>query len=65
MDGDDGAELLAAFGDEFGIDITPVAPLNYFNDESSFSGYSLMVPVVAFLSPAFRARQPCRAATPT
>jgi acyl carrier protein len=56
MDGDDGAELLAAFGDEFGIDITPVAPLNYFNDESSFSGYSLMVPVVAFLSPAFRAR---------
>ena len=56
MDGDDGAELLAAFGNEFGVDITPVAPLNYFNDETSFSGYSLMIPVVAFLSPAFRIR---------
>jgi acyl carrier protein len=56
MDGDDGGELLAAFGDEFGVDITPVAQLNYFNDESSFTGYSLMIPVVAFISPAFRAR---------
>ncbi len=56
MDGDDGAELLAAFGDEFGVDIRGLAPLNYFNDESSTTGYSLMIPVVAFLSPAFRAR---------
>ncbi len=56
MDGDDGADLLAAFGDEFGVDISGLAPLNYFNDESSFTGYSLTVPVAAFLSPAFRAR---------
>ncbi len=56
MAGDDGAELLAAFGNEFDVDVTPVAPLSYFNDETSFSGYSLMIPVVAFLSPAFRTR---------
>jgi acyl carrier protein len=56
MDGDDGAAFLAAFGDEFGVDIGGLAPLNYFNDESSFTGYSLTVPVAAFLSPAFRAR---------
>ncbi len=56
MDGDDGAELLAAFGDEFGVDIGRVAPNNYFNDEETFTGYSLMIPVIAFLSPAFRAR---------
>ncbi len=55
MDGDDGAELLAAFGDEFGVDIGRVAPNNYFNDEEAFTGYSLMIPVIAFLSPAFRA----------
>ncbi len=56
MDGDDGAEFLAAFGDEFGVDIGRIAPSNYFNDESSFTGYSLMIPVAAFLSPAFRVR---------
>jgi acyl carrier protein len=56
MDGDDGVEFLTAFGDEFGVDISPVAPLNYFNDESTFAGYSLMIPVIAFISPAFRAR---------
>jgi acyl carrier protein len=56
MDGDDGADLLAAFGDEFGLDIRGLAPLNYFNDESSLTGYSLTVPVAAFLSPAFRTR---------
>ena len=56
MDGDDGDEFLAAFGDEFGVDTAPVAPLNYFNDESSFTGPSLLIPVVACLSPAFRAR---------
>jgi len=56
MDGDDGHEFLVAFGDEFGVDISGLAPLNYFNDESSFTGYSLTVPVAAFLSPAFRAR---------
>ncbi|MCH7569643.1 MAG: DUF1493 family protein, partial [Deltaproteobacteria bacterium] len=55
MDGDDGAELLAAFGDEFGVDIRGLAPNNYFNDETTFTGYSLMIPVIAFLSPAFRA----------
>ncbi len=56
MDRDDGDEFLAAFGDEFGVDIAPIAPLNYFNDESSFTGASLLIPVVACLSPAFRAR---------
>ncbi|MHA1528120.1 MAG: DUF1493 family protein [Alphaproteobacteria bacterium] len=56
MDGDDGVEFLAAFGDEFGVDISRIAPNNYFNDEETFTGYSLMIPVVAFLSPAFRAR---------
>ncbi|MGR3715148.1 MAG: DUF1493 family protein [Thermohalobaculum sp.] len=55
MDGDDGAELLAAFGDEFGVDIRGLAPNNYFNDETTFTGYSLMIPVIAFLSPVFRA----------
>ncbi len=59
MDGDDGAEFLTAFGDEFGVDIAGLAPLNYFNDESSFTGYSLTVPLIAFLSPAFRARVEC------
>ena len=56
MDGDDGAEFLAAFGDEFGVDISGLAPNNYFNDEETFTGYSLMIPVVAFLSPAFHTR---------
>ncbi len=55
MDGDDGADLLAAFGDEFGVDIRGLAPNNYFNDETTFTGYSLMIPVITFLSPTFRA----------
>lgn len=56
MDGDDGVAFLAAFADEFGVDLAPVAPLNYFNDEASFTGYATLVPVLARLSPAFRAR---------
>lgn len=56
MDGDDGDEFLAAFGDEFNVDISPVAPLNYFNDASSLTGHSLMIPAVAYISPAFRTR---------
>lgn len=56
MDGDDGVEFLAAFAEEFGVDIGAVAPLNYFNDEHAFTGYATLVPVMARLSPAFRAR---------
>ncbi len=56
MDGDDGDDFLAVFGDEFGVDITGLAPLNYFNDEAAFTGYATLVPVAARLSPAFRAR---------
>lgn len=56
MDGDDGSEFLAAFAEEFGVDVRRIAPLNYFNDEHAFTGYATLVPVVARLSPAFRAR---------
>lgn len=56
LDGDDGVELLAAFGEEFGVDMAGVAPLNYFNDAHAFTGYATLVPVVARISPAFRAR---------
>jgi acyl carrier protein len=55
MDGDDGDEFLAAFADEFGLDIGGVAPLNYFNDESALSEYSMMIPAIAVVSRRFRA----------
>ena len=56
MDGDDGTEFLAAFGEEFGVDVTGLAPLNYFNDEHAFTGYATLLPVAAWASPGFRAR---------
>lgn len=56
LDGNDGLAFLAAFADEFGIDLGPVAPLNYFNDAAAFTGYATLLPVAARLSPAFRAR---------
>jgi len=56
MDVDDGQELLTAFGHEFGVDITGVAPGNYFNEKSPLTGYSLMIPVIAFVNPGFRSR---------
>jgi len=31
IDGDDGTELLEAFADEFGVDMSGMAPLNYFD----------------------------------
>ncbi|HUF87426.1 MAG TPA: DUF1493 family protein [Thermohalobaculum sp.] len=56
LDGDAGRAVLAAFADAFGVDLAPVAPLNYFNDQTAFTGYATLVPVAARLSPAFRAR---------
>lgn len=56
IDGDDGLDFLAAFADEFGVDLASVAPLNYFNEEGAFTGHATLVPVAARLSPAFRAR---------
>jgi len=56
LDGEAGLAFLAAFADEFGIDLRPVAPLNYFNEPAAFTGYATLVPVAAWLSQAFRAR---------
>lgn len=56
MDGNDGLDFLTAFADEFAVDLRPMAPLNYFNDEAAFTGYATLVPVVARFSRAFRAR---------
>ena len=55
MDGDDGHELLEAFADEFGVDMSRMALFNYFDDEPPFSASSSLIPVVAFFSPQFRA----------
>ena len=55
MDGDDGDEFLEAFADEFGIDMSRMAPFNYFNDEPPALGYSSLIPVIAFFAPQFRA----------
>ena len=56
MDGDAGLDFLAAFAHEFDVDLAPVAPLNYFNDQAAFTGYATLIPVAARLSSAFRAR---------
>ena len=53
MDGDDGHELLEAFADEFGVDMSRMAPYNYFDDEPPRFWYSSLIPVVAFISPRF------------
>lgn len=56
MDGDDGADFLAAFAHEFRIDPATIAARNYFGDEGSLAGRSSLIPLAARLSPAFRAR---------
>ena len=52
--GDDGYELLEAFADEFGIDISGVVHTNYFGNESMVQGcYSSLIPVAAAINPPF------------
>jgi len=55
IDGDTGLELLEAFADDFGVDMSGMAPLNYFEGEPPFSGRSCLIPLVARLNPRFRA----------
>ena len=53
MDGDTGHELLEAFEDEFGVEMSGMAPFNYFNDEPPALGYSSLIPVIAYFGPQF------------
>ena len=55
MAGDDGDELLQAFAAEFGVDMSGMAPLNYFGDEGTGLPVPSLVPLAAFLIPSFRA----------
>jgi len=55
IDGDTGYELIEGFVDEFGVDMSRMALFNYFEDEPPFSGRSCLIPLVARLSPRFRA----------
>ncbi len=55
MDGDDGDEFLEAFADEFGVDMSRMAPFNYFNDEPPALGYSSLIPLIEYFDPQFRA----------
>ncbi|MEE8455384.1 MAG: DUF1493 family protein [Limibaculum sp.] len=54
MDGDTGHELLEAFEDEFGVEMSRMAPFNYFDDEPPLYWFSAIIPFLAFLSPMFR-----------
>jgi acyl carrier protein len=54
MDGDDGHEFLEAFADEFGVEMSRMAPFNYFDDEPPLSWSSSLIPVVASFSRRFR-----------
>ena len=54
MDGDDGHELLEVFADEFGVDLSQMAPFNYFDDEPPMFWFSEVIPILAQLSPRFR-----------
>ena len=54
MDGDDGHELLEAFADEFGVDMSGMAPLNYFGDEPPIWGISTLIPIIACFNKRFR-----------
>ncbi|MDH3669328.1 MAG: DUF1493 family protein [Paracoccaceae bacterium] len=55
--GDDGEDLLIAFGDEFGIDVTDVAFIDYFGGETLFQSETnnLFTPFAAAAFPRFRA----------
>lgn len=55
MDGDDGDDFLAAFADEFGVDMRAMAPLNYFGDEGIGPPVPSLIPLAVLLSPRFRA----------
>jgi len=55
IDGDTGYELIEAFVDEFGVDMSRMALFNYFEGEPPFSDRSCLIPLVARLSPRFRA----------
>jgi acyl carrier protein len=55
LDGDDGHELLEAFADEFGVDMSGMAPLNYFDDEPPMFYSTALIPAVARFSPRFAA----------
>jgi hypothetical protein len=50
-----GAGLLAAFADEFRVDLAAMAPLNYFDDDSFPAPVPSLLPLLAALSPRFRA----------
>ena len=55
IDGDDGDELLQAFADEFGVDMSSMDPLNYFGDEGIGLPVPSLVPLASLLIPSFRA----------
>jgi acyl carrier protein len=54
IDGDDGDELLEAFADEFNVDMSGMAPLNYFGDEPPIWAISTLIPIVARFNKRFR-----------
>jgi hypothetical protein len=55
IDGDTGDEFLEAFAAEFGVDMSGMALLNYFEGEPPFWSRSCLIPVAARLSSRFRA----------
>jgi acyl carrier protein len=54
MDGDDGHEFLETFANEFGVDMTRMASLNYFSDEGAGLPIPSLVPLLSCISPRFR-----------
>ncbi len=55
MDGDDGDDFLAAFADEFDVDMGAMAPLNYFCDEGIGPPAPSLIALASHLNPRFRA----------
>jgi acyl carrier protein len=54
MDGDDGHELLETFANEFGVDMSRMASLNYFSDEGAGLPIPSLVPLLSCISSRFR-----------
>ncbi len=55
MDGDDGDDFLAAFADEFDVDMGAMAPLNYFGEEGVGPPVPSLVALASLLNPRFSA----------
>lgn len=54
MGGDDGRAFLESFADEFDVDVSRLAPVNYFDHTPPLSRFLSVIPLVAAFSPAFR-----------